>query len=130
MAIDVLSYLEANPRISFDDLKAAYPTYDVGKLRKTYDGFQNTLRTTSNTTNPRDNEPKKTSWFEPFKKVSEIASTALQTQEQSGYMPNLETEAIKASSAFKKLMDNVGNLKNPLLILDDVMNELGDQADL
>jgi hypothetical protein len=132
MAIDVLSYLEANPKISFDDLKAAYPNYDVGKLRKTYDGFQNTLRTTSNTTNPKGGSGggSQTSWFNPIKKIGEIGQAALETQEQSGYMPDLGEEAIKASSAFKKLMDNVGSLKNPLLIIDNVMNELGNQADL
>jgi hypothetical protein len=75
----------------------------------------------------------KKSWWEqwnPIKKVGEIGQAALETQEQQGYMPNLETETIKASSAFKDLMDNIGNLGNPLKVVESILEKLTNQVEL
>jgi hypothetical protein len=92
------------------------------------------LSSISNTTNPKggDDEPSKSFWdqFNPIKKVGEIGQAALETQEQKGYMPSLETESIKASSSFKELMDNIGNLKNPLKVVESILGGLADQAEL
>lgn len=68
--------------------------------------------------------------FNPFKKVSDLGTAALETQEQKGYMPSLETESIKASSSFKMLMDNIGNLSNPLKVVENILGGLAGQAEL
>lgn len=89
---------------------------------------------TSNTTNPRGDEGsrgfKSTSWFHPIDKAAEIAKGALETQEQSGYMPSIGDEAIKASSAVSELIKNIGEISNPLKIVDNVLDALAGQAEL
>lgn len=75
----------------------------------------------------------KESWldqFNPIKKVGDITQAALETQEQSGYMPSLETETIKASSAFGDLIRGITDLKNPLKLVDNVLGVLAENAQL
>lgn len=66
--------------------------------------------------------------IDPIKKISSIASTALSSQEQSGYMPGLDKEMITASGAATKLGDILSNIKNPLKLLASVSEVAGDQA--
>jgi hypothetical protein len=64
----------------------------------------------------------------PIKKIASITSTALSSQEQTGYMPGLKEEMITVSGVATKLGDILSNIKNPLKLLASVGEVAGDQA--
>lgn len=68
--------------------------------------------------------------IDPVKKVTDVAATAISTQEQSGYMPGLKEEMITASGMATKLGEIIGNIKNPMALLGSATSIVGDQVAL
>jgi hypothetical protein len=68
--------------------------------------------------------------FNPLEKMKSAVVGGIATQEQSGYMPGLNEEMIKASGAATKLVDILSNIKNPLKLLAAAGEVVGDQASL
>jgi len=71
-----------------------------------------------------------TSTYNPVTMAKNAIVGGLETQEQTGYMPNMGEEMIKASTSAKELFGFITNLKSPTDILSGAVGVIGDQAAL
>ena len=71
-----------------------------------------------------------TSTYNPITMAKNAIVGGLETQEQSGQMPQIGSEMIKASTSAKELFGFITNLKSPMDILSGAVGVIGDQAAL
>lgn len=71
-----------------------------------------------------------TSTYNPVTMAKNAIVGGLETQEQTGEMPRLGEEMIKASTSAKELFGFITNLKSPMDILSGAVGVIGDQAAL
>ena len=71
-----------------------------------------------------------TSTYNPVTMAKNAIVGGLETQEQTGQMPQLGEEMIKASTSAKELFGFITNLKSPMDILSGAVGVIGDQAAL
>jgi hypothetical protein len=69
------------------------------------------------------------SW-NPIKRAENLVVGGLETQEQTGQMPQIGEEMIKASTSAKELFNFINNLTSPMKILEGAVGVIGDQAAL
>ena len=108
-------------RTAYDDaLKKEGGTFNANDFRNSWGSYST----------PLSQIKAKVDEYNPVKRVGRAITAGLETQEQSGAMPGLSEEMIKASTSAKDLFDFVTNIKNPLDIVSGAIGIIGDQASL
>jgi cell division septation protein DedD len=108
-------------RTAYDDaLKKEGGTFNANDFRNSWGSYST----------PLSQIKAKVDEYNPVKRVGRAITAGLETQEQSGAMPGLSEEMIKASTSAKDLFDFVTNIKNPLDIVSGAIGMIGDQASL
>jgi hypothetical protein len=115
-------------RTAYDDaLKKEGGTFNSNDFKNAWGSYSTPLSKSSSGSSSSGGGG---STWNPITKIGNVITSGLATQEQTGQMPGLSEEMIKASEASKSMFDMITSVTSPMELVSKAISVIGNQAEL